>query len=73
MDGRARAEKIPIEALFQQIDATNICWGWAVWGPKVSFILGTDGATKSDEFSEKVQTALDPPPSFSFYIAIFYN
>ena len=57
MGGRARAEKIPIEALFQQIDVTNIFWGGAVWGPKVSFILGTDGATKSDDFSEKFQTA----------------
>ena len=27
---------------------------------------GTDGATKTDEFSEKFQTAFDPPPpSFS--------
>ena len=26
--------------------------------------LGTDGDTKTDEFSEKFQTAFDPPPSF---------
>ena len=26
---------------------------------------GTDGVTKTDEFSEKFQTAFDPPPSFS--------
>ena len=26
---------------------------------------GTDGVTKTDEFSEKLQTAFDPPPSFS--------
>ena len=27
--------------------------------------LGTGGPTKMDEFSEKFQTAFDPPPSFS--------
>ena len=31
------------------------------------------GATKSDEFSKKFQTAFPPPPSFSEnYIAIFF-
>ena len=34
--------------------------------------LGTDGPTKTDEFSEKFQTAFDPPPSFSEnHITIF--
>ena len=28
--------------------------------------LGTDGATKSDEFSKKFQTAFDPPPPLIF-------
>ena len=28
--------------------------------------LGTNGATKTDEFSEKFQTAFDPPPPPSF-------
>ena len=27
--------------------------------------LGKDGVSKIDEFSEKFQTAFDPPPSFS--------
>ena len=26
--------------------------------------LGTDGPTKTDEFSEKFQVAFDPPPHF---------
>ena len=35
--------------------------------------LGTDGATKSDKFSEKFQTAMEPPSSFSEnYIADFF-
>ena len=35
--------------------------------------LGKDGATKADEFSETIQTAFDPPPSFSEnYDAIFF-
>ena len=34
--------------------------------------LGTGGGTKTDEFSEKYQTAFDLPPSFSeIYIAFF--
>ena len=34
--------------------------------------LGTGGGTKTDEFSEKYQTAFDLPPSFSeTFIAIF--
>ena len=34
--------------------------------------LGMDGPTKTDEFSEKFQTAFDPPPSFlENYIADF--
>ena len=36
--------------------------------------LGTDGATESDEFSEKIQTAFDPSPSFSEnQIAVFHT
>ena len=32
----------------------------------ISLELGTDGDTKTDEFSEKFQTGFDaPPPSFS--------
>ena len=27
-----------------------------------AWLLGTDGVTKTDEFSEKFQTAFDPPP-----------
>ena len=34
--------------------------------------LRKDGATKSDEFSEKFQMAFDPPPSFlENYVANF--
>ena len=40
-----------------------------MYGP----LKGTGHATKSDEFSEKFQTAFDPPPSFlENYIAIFF-
>ena len=36
--------------------------------------LGKSGATKSDEFSEKFQTAFDPAPSFlENYIANFFQ
>ena len=31
---------------------------------QVQRLLGTDGAAKSDEFSETFQTAFDPTPSF---------
>ena len=35
-------------------------------------LIGKDGATKSDEFSEKFQTAFDPPSLFlGNYVAIF--
>ena len=35
-------------------------------------LLGTNGNTKTDVFSEKFQMAFDPPPSFSEnYIADF--
>ena len=35
--------------------------------------LGKDGATKADEFSETIQTAFDPPPSFSEnFVANFF-
>ena len=33
--------------------------------------LGTDGHTKTDEFSEKFQTAFDPPSFSENHIAIF--
>ena len=34
---------------------------------------GTDDATKTDEFLEKIQTAFDPSPSFSEnHITIFF-
>ena len=37
-----------------------------------STFLGTGKVNRSDEFSEKFQTAFDPPPSFSeSYIALF--
>ena len=37
-------------------------------------LFGKGPATKSDEFSEKFHTALDPHPSFSEnYVAIFYD
>ena len=37
-----------------------------------NFALGTGGVSKTDEFSEKFQKALDPPPSFSKnHVAIF--
>ena len=37
-------------------------------------LFGTDGVTKASEFSEKFQTAFDPPPpSFSEnHIAVFF-
>ena len=35
-------------------------------------MLGKDGATKSDEFSEKFQTAFDPPSFSENYVAIFF-
>ena len=36
-------------------------------------LSGKGGATKSDEFSGKFQTAFDPPPSFSEnYVAIVF-
>ena len=37
--------------------------------------LGTDAVTKTDEFSEKFETAIDPPnPSFSVnLVANFYQ
>ena len=39
-----------------------------VWGK------GTDGLTKTDEFLEKIETALSPPPSFSEnHVAIFFQ
>ena len=39
---------------------------------KESLKLKTGDGTKTDEFSEKVQTALDPPPSFwDNHIAFF--
>ena len=35
-------------------------------------LLGTHSPSKTDEFSEKFQTAFGPPPSFSeSYVAIF--
>ena len=37
------------------------------------FLVGTRDATKTHEFSEKFQTAFDPPRSFSeSYVAIFF-
>ena len=37
-------------------------------------LLGTGQPTKTDEFSEKFQTAFDPPPSFlENYVAIFFR
>ena len=36
--------------------------------------LGKDGCTKSDVFSEKIQTAFDPPPHFrKIMLQMFYN
>ena len=35
-------------------------------------VLGKDGCAKSDEFSEKFQTAFDPPPFMENYVAIFF-
>ena len=36
--------------------------------------LGTGDGAKTDEFSEKFQTAFDPPPSFSEnHIAVFFG
>ena len=42
---------------------------------RVALPLGTGHATKSDEFSEKFQTAFDPPPSHfqKIILQIFYN
>ena len=51
----------------------NTTWtaSWGVLSLK-AFYLGTEHVSKSDEFSEKFQTAFDPPPSFSeSYIALF--
>ena len=41
--------------------------------PFITF--GTDDATKSDEFSEKFQTAFDPPPPSCLenYVAFFFD
>ena len=36
------------------------------------FDLGKGLATKSDEFSEKFQTAFDPPLIFGNYVTIFF-
>ena len=35
-------------------------------------LLGKGGATKSDEFSEKIQTAFDPPPHFRKIMLNFF-
>ena len=48
----------------------NITKKSPIFGP--NSWLGTFDATKTDEISEKIQTAFDPPPSFSEnYVAIF--
>ena len=42
----------------------------------LSLSLGKGGATKSDEFLEKFQTAFDPPPPPNFWkiiLQIFYE
>ena len=34
--------------------------------------LGTDGPSKTDEFSEKIQTAFDPPSFSENHVAVFF-
>ena len=67
--------------LMPRLQTLSKIWpGKSLLGPKLSQLmhllsfvsLGTGHVTKSDEFSEKFQTAFDTPPSFSeSYIALF--
>ena len=43
----------------------------SMFGGEVFWAEGKGGATKSDEFSEKFQTAFDPPSFSENYVAIF--
>ena len=42
------------------------------WSSQVWDTFGKDGCAKSDEFSEKFQTAFDPPLISENYVAIFF-
>ena len=55
---------VKVSFLFSQLVSSSSVWF-------VTSSLGKDGVSKTDEFSEKFQTAFDPPPHFRKIILRF--